>query len=287
MSNTMSDPVPILKVKHLSISIGGNVLVNDISFTLFASERVCLIGASGSGKSLTAKAITGILPTGAHVAGRIKVDNVDVSQLHASRRRHNTRVSMVFQDPSTALNPLLPIGKQLSLAMKTDSRLIIRDLLEKLKLGDIPDLLNRYPSEISGGQQQRICIALALMGNNRLLVADEPTTALDVISQQQVLRVLADRSQQTGLPALLFITHDIAVAAQLCQRGIVMENGRIVESGDMRQLLENPTHSYTQRLVYAAHHAQRLLRNDKSPTKSLSPVSKTLPSMNLCEAQAE
>ena len=170
--------------------------------------------------------------------------------------------------------------------MKTDSCLKIGDLLEKLKLDDIPDLLNRYPSEISGGQQQRICIALALISNNRLLVADEPTTALDVISQQQVLQALADRSQQVGSPALLFITHDIAVAAQLCQRGIVMENGRIVESGYMQQLLKNPKHSYTQRLVSAAHRAQGLLRNEKFP-ESQSPVNKTLPPINLCEPMAE
>lgn len=123
-------------------------------------------------------------------------------------------------------------------------------------MGDIPQLLSRYPAELSGGQRQRICIALALMGNNRLLIADEPTTALDVISQQQVLQVLSQRSARILPPALLFITHDIAVATQLCQRGIVMEKGQIVECGTMPRLLNAPVHPYTRRLVQAVRSAQ-------------------------------
>lgn len=250
---------PVLSVERLSLEAGDNKLVSDISFNLFDAERVCLIGASGSGKSLTAKAITGTLPAGIKVKGNISVTGCKVGGLHASRRPRHSRVSMIFQDSSTALNPLSSVGKQLALVLKTNDSSIIHNLLNKLKLDDIPDLLKRYPSELSGGQRQRICIALALMGGNRLLVADEPTTALDVISQQKVLQVLAHRSTQPDAPALLFITHDIAVAAHLCQRAIVMEKGQIVESGSMQQLLNAPCHAYTKKLVRAAHHAQRQL----------------------------
>lgn len=117
----------------------------------------------------------------------------------------------------------MPVGRQLALALKTGDNAMLGSLLDALQLSDIPQLLSRYPAELSGGQRQRICIALALLGNNRLLVADEPTTALDVISQQQVLQILVQGSTMRAPPALLFITHDIAVATQLCQRGIVME----------------------------------------------------------------
>ncbi|KHN51999.1 peptide ABC transporter ATPase [Pectobacterium fontis] len=239
--------------------MGGDSKVSDISFTLFAGERVCLLGASGSGKSLTAKAVIGTPPAGCQVRGKIRVNGDEVGQLKALARPHASRVSAVFQDSATALNPLMPLGKQLSLALKTTSFAELSALLAAMKLDDIPNLLQRYPAELSGGQRQRICITLALLGKTRLLVADEPTTALDVITQQQVLQVLQARSTQPDAPALLFITHDIAVAAQLCQRGLVMENGRIIESGSMRQLLNAPKQPYTRSLVAAARHADRLL----------------------------
>ncbi|MCL6324837.1 ABC transporter ATP-binding protein [Pectobacterium polaris] len=239
--------------------MGGETKVSDISFTLFAGERVCLLGASGSGKSLTAKAVIGTPPPGCQVSGSIRVNGEEVSQLKALARPPVSRVSAVFQDSATALNPLMPLGKQLSLALKTTSSAELSALLAAMKLDDIPNLLQRYPAELSGGQRQRICITLALLGKTRLLVADEPTTALDVMTQQQVLQVLQERSAQPDAPALLFITHDIAVAAQLCQRGMVMENGQIVESGSMQQLLNSPQQPYTRSLVAAARRADTLL----------------------------
>ncbi|MER0060867.1 ATP-binding cassette domain-containing protein [Pectobacterium polaris] len=249
----------ILQVENLSLSIGGETKVSDISFTLFAGERVCLLGASGSGKSLTAKAVIGTPPPGCQVSGSIRVNSEEVSQLKALARPPVSRVSAVFQDSATALNPLMPLGKQLSLALKTTSSAELSALLAAMKLDDIPNLLQRYPAELSGGQRQRICITLALLGKTRLLVADEPTTALDVMTQQQVLQVLQERSVQPDAPALLFITHDIAVAAQLCQRGLVMENGRVIESGSMQQLLNAPQQPYTRSLVAAARRADTLL----------------------------
>lgn len=252
----------ILQVENLNLSIGGETKVSDISFTLFAGERVCLLGASGSGKSLTAKAVIGTPPAGCQVSGSIRVNGEEVGQLKALARPQTGRVSAVFQDSATALNPLMPLGKQLSLALKTTSSAELSALLSAMQLDDIPNLLQRYPAELSGGQRQRICITLALLGKTRLLVADEPTTALDVITQQQVLQVLQERSAQPDAPALLFITHDIAVAAQLCQRGLVMENGQIVESGSMLQLLNAPQQPYTRSLVAAARHADTLLSDN-------------------------
>ncbi|WP_211025208.1 ABC transporter ATP-binding protein [Pectobacterium versatile] len=255
----------ILQVENLSLSIGGETKVSDISFTLFAGERVCLLGASGSGKSLTAKAVIGTQPSGCQISGSIRVNGEEVSQLKALARPQVSRVSAVFQDSATALNPLMPLGKQLSLALKTTSSSELSALLAAMKLDDIPNLLQRYPAELSGGQRQRICITLALLGKTRLLVADEPTTALDVITQKQVLQVLQERSAQPDAPALLFITHDIAVAAQLCQRGLVMENGRVIESGSMQQLLNAPQQPYTRSLVAAARRADTLLSDNLFP----------------------
>ncbi|MBL0866692.1 ABC transporter ATP-binding protein [Pectobacterium carotovorum] len=255
----------ILQIENLSLSIGGETKVSDISFTLFAGERVCLLGASGSGKSLTAKAIIGTPPSGCQISGSIRVNGEEVSQLKALARPQVSRVSTVFQDSATALNPLMPLGKQLSLALKTTSSSELSALLAAMKLDDIPNLLQRYPAELSGGQRQRICITLALLGKTRLLVADEPTTALDVITQKQVLQVLQERSAQPDAPALLFITHDIAVAAQLCQRGLVMENGRVIESGSMQQLLNAPQQPYTRSLVAAARRADTLLSDNLFP----------------------
>ncbi|MCA6961847.1 ATP-binding cassette domain-containing protein [Pectobacterium odoriferum] len=255
----------ILQVENLNLSIGGETKVSDISFTLFAGERVCLLGASGSGKSLTAKAVIGTPPSGCQISGSIRVNGEAVSQLKALARPQASRVSAVFQDSATALNPLMPLGKQLSLALKTPSSIELSALLAAMKLDDIPNLLQRYPAELSGGQRQRICITLALLGKTRLLVADEPTTALDVITQKQVLQVLQERSAQPDAPALLFITHDIAVAAQLCQRGLVMENGRVIESGSMQQLLNAPQQPYTRSLVAAARRADTLLSDNLFP----------------------
>ncbi|WP_208851993.1 ABC transporter ATP-binding protein [Pectobacterium odoriferum] len=259
----------ILQVENLSLSIGGETKVSDISFTLFAGERVCLLGASGSGKSLTAKAVIGTPPSGCQISGSIRVNGEAVSQLKALARPQASRVSAVFQDSATALNPLMPLGKQLSLALKAPSSSELSALLAAMKLNDIPNLLQRYPAELSGGQRQRICITLALLGKTRLLVADEPTTALDVITQKQVLQVLQERSAQPDAPALLFITHDITVAAQLCQRGLVMENGRVIESGSMQQLLNAPQQPYTRSLVAAARRADTLLSDNLFPDNVL------------------
>ncbi|MCL2897307.1 ATP-binding cassette domain-containing protein [Brenneria tiliae] len=249
----------VLEVNNLGLSIGAESKVGNLTFRLRAGERVCLLGASGCGKSLTARAIIGTPPAGCRISGAIEINGADVTHRKALARPASCRVSAIFQDSATALNPLMKLGKQLSLALGASSPAELDALLDAIGLGDIPNLLQRFPAELSGGQRQRICIALALLGRTRLLVADEPTTALDVITQQQVLQVLQARYAQENAPALLFITHDITVAAQLCQRGLVMENGRLVESGDMRQLLNAPQHPYTRGLVAAARRGDAAL----------------------------
>ncbi len=260
MNNRSPDSIPVLDVKNVKVSSGHDVLVNECSFCLYGGERVCIIGSSGSGKSLTAKAIIGILSAELTFQGSIRINGTCVGGVHPSRRPQHARVSAVFQDSSAALNPLMPVGSQLKLVLNAECNAKLPALLDALQLGDIPQLLSRYPAELSGGQRQRICIAMALMANNRLLIADEPTTALDVINQQHVLQVLSRRSALVDPPALLFITHDIAVATQLCERGIVMEKGQIVERGTMAQLLNAPQHPYTRKLVQAARAAERVLK---------------------------
>ena len=248
----------LLDVDNLSLSAGGLTRVSNISFALYPGERVCLIGASGSGKSLTAKAIAGALTPDIRLNGSIRVNDVNVSQLNTLARPPSARVATIFQDSATALNPLMTVGKQLMLALKTTPEMV-QSLLDSMQLAAIPNLLQRYPAELSGGQRQRICIVLALLGNTRLIVADEPTTALDVITQHDVLQTLKAHCASANAPALLFITHDIAVAAQLCQRGLVMQNGEIIESGTMAQLLNSPQQPYTRRLVSAAYNAEACL----------------------------
>lgn len=243
---------PVLAVEGLTLWIAGEKRISDVSFRIHAGERVCLLGASGCGKSLTAKTITGTPPPGVRISGSIRVNGVEVCGKHPVMRPQAGRVATVFQDSSTALNPLMTLGKQLRLALPAACDGEITAMLEAVGLGDIPRFAARYPAELSGGQRQRLCIALAMQSSSSLLVADEPTTALDVLTQQKVVDVMRKACEAR---ALLFITHDISVAAQLCQHALVMENGRLVESASMAQLLSQPQHPYTQRLVQAAKQA--------------------------------
>ncbi|KQN54356.1 dipeptide/oligopeptide/nickel ABC transporter ATP-binding protein [Erwinia sp. Leaf53] len=246
---------PLLRVDNLSLTLDRQRLVEGVSFQLHQGERVCLIGRSGSGKSLTARAITGTLPGGIQAAGSIEVAGKAVLPLHAMQRCAQTRVAAVFQDSLTSLNPLMNIGRQLSLILHTRCRSALMQSLQQSELDDIPGLLDRYPAELSGGQRQRVCLALALLSRAPLLVADEPTTALDVMTQQRVIGLLQRRQPLT----LLFITHDIALAAQLCQRGMVMDGGQIVERGSMAQLLNAPQQPFTRQLVSAARRMSQAL----------------------------
>lgn len=259
---TAADTEPSLEVSDLRISLHGRVLVQDASFTVPTGHRVCLLGESGSGKSLTAGAVLGRLPARAVATGSIRVNGVEVLNRPTPDRPDRARAAMVFQDSAVALNPLVRLRSQLveplrrhrglSVAAATEAAL---SLVESVGLPDPATLLDRFSGELSGGQRQRICIALALACNTRLMVADEPTSALDLVTQQRVLGVLRRYTAEPNTPALLFITHDFGAAAELCRTALVMQAGRIVERGPIVELLAAPENSYTQRLVRAARAA--------------------------------
>ncbi|RBP79571.1 ABC transporter ATP-binding protein [Marinomonas rhizomae] len=274
MAVNFPPPRCTLSVQNLTLFLDEKVLVDNISFDVHEGEKVCLIGASGSGKSLTARAINGTLAPYIDVAGDVIVNGVSVAQQPVLARRAEARVATVFQDTFSALNPLMSVGKQLSLSTNVHSRDELLALLKQMQLKDAESLLSRLPSELSGGQRQRLCIAFGLLSGANLLVADEPTTALDVLSQQQVIKVLRQCCDDHACShseylhasplSLLFITHDISVAAQLCDRAIVMQDGKIVEQGALQDLLSHPQHPYTQRLVKAAH---QVFSDTKLPQK--------------------
>ncbi|AEF45893.1 Nickel-transporting ATPase [Serratia sp. AS12] len=248
---------PLLTVEQLTLSINGEVKISDLNFTLHAGERLCLLGASGSGKSLTAAAILGTLPNGAELSGSIRLLGQEISGQRLQQRK-SLSLAAIFQDPFTSLNPLTTVGKQLIMALrgrsgmsKEHAQRCATELLTALGLP--PEIIMmRYPGQLSGGQCQRVCAALALSGEKSLLIADEPTTALDMVSQHQLIDILKRYTERPAAPALLFITHDLAVAASLCQRAIVLANGTIAEHGSVAQLLRQPVHPYTQRLVATA-----------------------------------
>ncbi|MCD5340731.1 ABC transporter ATP-binding protein [Arthrobacter sp. AK04] len=239
-------PAPALSVTDLALSIGGRQLVHPLTFSVGAGERVALLGASGSGKSLTAAALAGSLPDGISASGSITF-------AAGSGRGH---AALIRQDPATALNPLVPVGKQIAIPLRiaglsrAEAVAEAGRFLARAGIGEPARILSRYTGQLSGGQLQRICIALALACGSSVLVADEPTTALDAVTQLKVLATL--RAWEAEGRCLLFITHDLTAAASLCTRALVMEAGQIVEQAPMGELLRSPQHSYTRRLVQAA-----------------------------------
>jgi peptide/nickel transport system ATP-binding protein len=246
-----------LLVRELSVSLRGRTLVNRVAFRIAAGERVALLGASGSGKSLTASALLGQLPAGMRVEGSMEVNGRDVPLGGRGLARAGD-FAAVYQDPAAAMNPMVRLDRQLTIPLRkaglsaSAAREQAAALLISVGFRDPGRVLSGYSGELSGGELQRVCIALALACHCAVLIADEPTTALDVISQAKVLDVLAQGSG-TATNAMLFITHDLAVAAALCTRALVMHSGQIVEQGPMGQLLDRPEHSYTRQLVGAAH----------------------------------
>ncbi|OUE26287.1 putative D,D-dipeptide transport ATP-binding protein DdpD [Clavibacter michiganensis] len=256
---------PALDVRALSVRIGRTPLVHGVDLRVDAGERVALVGASGSGKSLTAQAVLGTLPAGSAVDGVVELGGRAVRP--GSPRQRLGRVAAVQQDSLAALNPLVTVGAQLvgalraarargsaadaGLLTRADARLEVMALLDEVGLEDPAGVLPAFAAELSGGQRQRVCLALALLCGADLLLADEPTTALDVVTQARVVDVIRRRLDATG-QALLFITHDLAVAAALCDRVVVLEAGRVVESASMRDLVRRPRHAYSRALVAAA-----------------------------------
>jgi peptide/nickel transport system ATP-binding protein len=225
-------------------------LVKDVSFAIGAGERVGLIGESGSGKSLTALSIMGLLPGELRASGSIRLGDrelLGMSEKDLSRLRGD-ELAMVFQEPMTALNPAMRVGRQVTEPGRIHGRR--RSAEELLDAVGLPGTARAYPHQLSGGQRQRVVLAMALANEPSLLICDEPTTALDVTVQAQILSLI-----KTSLPAgsaLLFITHDLAVVASVCERVLVMLDGEIVEAGSTREVLTSPKHEYTRKLLDAS-----------------------------------
>ncbi|KAB2874723.1 MAG: ABC transporter ATP-binding protein [Burkholderiaceae bacterium] len=253
---------PILEVQGLTVALpaGGDraTAVRGVDFTVGRGEIVCLVGESGSGKSVIAQAVMGLLPKALPVTGgRILLQGEDITHASAARLRElrATRMSMIFQEPMTALNPVMTCGDQIDEVLREHTRLApaqrrakVLDIVREVLLPDPERMVASYPHQLSGGQRQRIMIAMALVLDPVLLIADEPTTALDVTTQKQVLELVL-QLQQRHATGVLFITHDFGVVAEIAHRVAVLRLGDLVELAPKAQLLQRPQHAYTQMLI--------------------------------------
>jgi len=246
-----------LQVQDLVVEIGGRRVVDGISFDVPDGARVGLIGESGSGKSLTALALLGLLPDGATASGSIRWNGRELIGL-ADRELAQLRgdeIGIVFQEPRTALNPIRTVGRQIAESIRIHEGLGRRAALERavaeaerVRLPEPAQIVRRYPHQLSGGQRQRVAIAMALACRPRLLIADEPTTALDVTIQAEILDLLGSLVTGDGM-SLVFITHDLAVLSQVATDAVVLEDGMIVEQGPLSRLLTAPGSPVTQGLL--------------------------------------
>jgi oligopeptide transport system ATP-binding protein len=255
---------PILEVDNLSISFNINsikyIATSQISFSLHRKESIALVGESGSGKTVTAKALMGLNPseTSKVDSGRIYYKGTDLLSLseNALREFRGKEIGMIFQDPIASLNPTMKIGNQIKESLKQKHRTLshkeaVNRVLELIHLVGIPSpkkIYHAYPHELSGGMRQRVMIAISLAAEPKILIADEPTTALDVTIQAEILDLLK-RLQEKFEMSIIFITHDMSLVADFCSQIIVMYGGRIVEKAPTFALFENPRHPYTKRLL--------------------------------------
>ena len=291
----------LLNVEHLSVSFftpaGEAQAVRDVSFSLKAGEVLAIVGESGCGKSVLCKSILRLLPQTAKIkSGKIIVDGTDIT---AYREREMTALrgslfSMVFQDPMTALDPTMTIGAQIAEAVlahrpkleKSAVRARVIELLELVGIDHAQERMALYPHSFSGGMRQRVVLAIALAGDPRILFADEPTTALDVTIQAQILDLMRDLQKKMGM-AIIMITHDLGVVAQMCDEVIVMYAGSICEQGTADEIFYNPRHEYTKGLMRsiptAENNGQRLEPITGTPIDLLN-MPKGCPFAPRCEA---
>ena len=265
----MAEPL-LLEVKNLNIEFHDHLIpetvVYDFDLELKAGEIVGLVGESGSGKSLSALAIAGLLSRrDMHKRGQILFDGLDLLTCERSKLRkiQGNEISMIFQEPMTSLNPVKRIGWQIEESLRIHTELNKEEryqkAIEMMKEVELPDperLYRQYPHELSGGMRQRVMIAAAMICNPRILIADEPTTALDVTIQAQIVELLKrmNREKQTSI---LFISHDLSLVKQLCERVLVMKGGYIVETGLTQEVFAHPKEEYTQRLIAAIPKVKR------------------------------
>ena len=273
----------MLTVENLTVTIAGRTVVDKASFRLGAGETLAVVGESGSGKSLTALSILQLLPPGAAASGRITLDGRSMLDAPESalRQSRGGTAGMVFQEPMTSLNPLHRIGRQVAEAMKLHARPARREdvaaLLAQVGFADAQTRLDAFPHQLSGGQRQRVMIAMALANDPKLLIADEPTTALDVTIQAGILALLAAERRRRGL-ALLLISHDLNVVRRVADRVAVMKDGRIVEQGDAAALFARPQHPYTRMLLDSEPGgAPAPVPNAAGPAAALEDVRVTFP----------
>ncbi|MBO1078818.1 ABC transporter ATP-binding protein [Roseomonas haemaphysalidis] len=250
---------PLVEIRDLAVSFDGAPALRGISLAIGKGESLGLVGESGCGKSVTWLAALGLLPAKARVTGSVRLDGEEILHAPAATldRARGGRIAMIFQDPASSLNPVHRIGRQIVESLKLHrglsgdaAREEARRLLDQVGMPDARRRLDAYPHELSGGQNQRVMIAIALAGQPELLVADEPTTALDVTIQAQILQLLSDIRRDTGM-ALVLISHDLGVIAETCDRVAVMYAGRIVEETRTERLFEAPTHPYAEGLMAA------------------------------------
>lgn len=258
MNTAVQEVTPILKVNDLTVfpqNVPSRLLVNKTNFALYAGKTTCIVGESGSGKSLTALTIMGLLSSQLQAKGSVDFNGEDISKLSnkALQKIRGAKIGMIFQEPMTSLNPVLTVGFQIGeslsahLGLKGSGlKLRVESLLQQV---GIPiERANSYPDELSGGQRQRVMIAMSIACEPALLIADEPTTALDVTVQAQILQLLHDLKTRMNM-AMLFITHDFGVVADIADDVIVMFRGEIVESGTKKEVLTHPKHPYTKALL--------------------------------------
>lgn len=258
MANAVTTPPPLLSVQDLKVRFGSKKVVQGVSFDLHAGEKLALVGESGSGKTITALSLLRLVAD-AHISGNAMLDGRNLLSLPERDMRaiRGGDVAMIFQEPMTALNPLMPVGTQVAEVLQLKQALSKQQAwaqaVELLATTGIPDPQRRaqsYPHQLSGGQRQRAMIAMALASSPKLLLADEPTTALDVTLRMQILQLLGDLQRQTGM-AILLITHDLHLVRRFADRAAVMEHGMLVEQGPVAQLFDQPQHPYTHKLLHS------------------------------------
>jgi peptide/nickel transport system ATP-binding protein len=264
-STTANTRPIVLDVDNLSVAVGkdgkGKKILDGISLQVRQGETLCVVGESGSGKSVTSLSTMGLLPKDSLkvIGGSIKLvgENVIEASDRRLRQLRATTMAMIFQEPMTALNPVVPVGRQIDEVLRTHTslgasarRARILEMMEQVRLPDVKRIFASYPHRMSGGQRQRIMIAMALVLEPKLLIADEPTTALDVTTQKQILTLIRDLQKDHGT-AVLFITHDMGVVAEIADRVAVMRQGRLVETGTLQGVLSAPTMDYTRNLLSA------------------------------------
>ena len=244
-----------LQIKNLTISFGNQRVVNDVSFCVERGKTLAIVGESGSGKSVTAMSVVGLLPKNASVQGEVLFE--DLQLLHATPKQlrsiRGNKIAMIFQEPMTSLNPVFTIGEQIKEAVllhRNVSRKVAKSLtLESMdEVGLDRNRYSAYPHEFSGGMRQRVMIAMALVCEPTMLIADEPTTALDATTSRQIIELLYEAKERRGM-SMLFISHDLHLVASIADNVCVMQGGTIIEKGATADVLQRPTHPYTQELL--------------------------------------